>query len=121
MCNAGGMMLIERDAILTPSPHSLTLQLPPPARPSPPPPARPSYPLAPQTVCRHWLRGRCMQGNNCGFLHQFDKQRMPTCRFYAKYNECKEPDCPFKHSLEDVKDCNMFKLGFCIHGRGCTS
>lgn len=60
-----------------------------------------------------------MKGNSCGFLHQFDKQRMPTCRFFAKYNECKEPDCPFKHSLEDVKDCNMFKLGFCIHGKLC--
>ena len=60
-----------------------------------------------------------MKGNNCGFLHQFDKQRMPTCRFFAKYNECKEPDCPFKHSLEDVKDCNMYKLGFCIHGPNC--
>ncbi|EEH59990.1 uncharacterized protein MICPUCDRAFT_25397 [Micromonas pusilla CCMP1545] len=72
-----------------------------------------------QTVCRHWLRGLCMKGNHCGFLHQFDKQRMPTCRFFAKYSECKEPDCPFKHSLEDVKDCNMFKLGFCIHGPNC--
>jgi cleavage and polyadenylation specificity factor subunit 4 len=49
-----------------------------------------------QTVCRHWLRGLCMKGEQCGFLHQFDKQRMPTCRFFAKYNECKEPDCPFK-------------------------
>ena len=60
-----------------------------------------------------------MKGNECGFLHQFDKSRMPTCRFFAKYNECKEPDCPFKHSLEDVKDCNMYKLGFCIHGPNC--
>ena len=60
-----------------------------------------------------------MKGNQCGFLHQFNKEKMPTCRFYAKYNECKEPDCPFKHSLEDVKDCNMFKLGFCIHGPNC--
>ena len=60
-----------------------------------------------------------MKGNNCGFLHQFDKSRMPTCRFFAKYNECREPDCPFKHSLEDVKDCNMYKLGFCIHGPNC--
>ena len=59
-----------------------------------------------------------MKGNNCGFLHQFDKQRMPTCRFF-KYNECNDPDCPFKHSLEDVKDCNMYKLGFCIHGPNC--
>lgn len=72
-----------------------------------------------QTVCRHWLRNLCMKGNACGFLHQFDKSRMPTCRFYAKYGECKEPDCPYKHSLEDIKDCNMYKLGFCIHGKLC--
>ena len=72
-----------------------------------------------QTVCRHWLRNLCMKGNACGFLHQFDKSRMPTCRFFAKYGECKEPDCPYKHSLEDMKDCNMYKLGFCIHGSLC--
>jgi len=72
-----------------------------------------------QTVCRHWLRNLCMKGNACGFLHQFDKSRMPTCRFFAKYGECKEPDCPYKHSLEDMKDCNMYKLGFCIHGPKC--
>ena len=72
-----------------------------------------------QTVCRHWLRNLCMKGNACGFLHQFDKSRMPTCRFFAKYGECKEPDCPYKHSLEDIKDCNMYKLGFCIHGPKC--
>ncbi len=30
-----------------------------------------------QTVCRHWLRGLCMKGEQCGFLHQFDQNRMP--------------------------------------------
>ena len=72
-----------------------------------------------QTVCRHWLRGLCMKGDNCGFLHEFDQNRMPVCRFYAKYGECREPDCVFKHSTDDVKECNMFKLGFCIHGPNC--
>mmetsp|Transcript_6005 Transcript_6005/g.37281 ORF Transcript_6005/g.37281 Transcript_6005/m.37281 type:complete len:150 (+) Transcript_6005:311-760(+) len=72
-----------------------------------------------QTVCRHWLRGLCMKGESCGFLHQFDPSRMPVCRYYAKYGECKEPDCVFKHSLDDIKDCNMYKLGFCIHGPLC--
>lgn len=72
-----------------------------------------------QTVCRHWLRNLCMKGDKCGFLHQFDKERMPTCRYFAKYNECKEPDCPYKHSNDDVKECNMYKLGFCIHGPHC--
>ena len=42
-----------------------------------------------QTVCRHWLRGLCMKGNACGFLHQFEASRMPVCRFFAKYSECK--------------------------------
>jgi cleavage and polyadenylation specificity factor subunit 4 len=36
-----------------------------------------------------------------------------------KTGECKEIDCPFKHSLDDVKECNMFKLGFCIYGNHC--
>lgn len=25
-------------------------------------------------------------------------------------------DCAFKHTLSDVKECNMYKLGFCIYG-----
>ena len=45
--------------------------------------------------------------------------RSQVCRFYAKYGECREPDCVFKHSTDDVKECNMFKLGFCIHGPNC--
>ncbi|WIA36816.1 hypothetical protein OEZ86_008071 [Tetradesmus obliquus] len=27
--------------------------------------------------------------------------------------------CPFKHSLDDMKECNMYKLGFCIYGPNC--
>ena len=72
-----------------------------------------------QTVCRHWLRGLCMKGEQCGFLHQFDQSRMPVCRFFAKYGVCREPECVFKHSTEEVKECNMYNLGFCIHGPLC--
>ena len=32
-------------------------------------------------VCRHWLRGLCMKGDNCEFLHQMDMDRMPVCRW----------------------------------------
>lgn len=60
-----------------------------------------------QTVCRHWLRGLCMKGDACGFLHQYDKSRMPVCRFFAKFGECREPDCIYKHTNEDIKECNM--------------
>lgn len=61
-----------------------------------------------QTVCRHWLRGLCMKGDVCGFLHQFDKARMPICRFFRVHGECREPDCNYKHTNEDVKECNMY-------------
>ncbi|WIA41419.1 hypothetical protein OEZ86_005002 [Tetradesmus obliquus] len=72
-----------------------------------------------QTVCAFWLRGMCMKGESCGFLHKFDPERMPVCRVWMKTGECKELDCPFKHSLDDVKECNMYKLGFCIYGPNC--
>lgn len=29
---------------------------------------------------------------------------------------CPPSDCPYKHSLEAIKECNMYKLGFCIYG-----
>ncbi|AEE31221.1 30-kDa cleavage and polyadenylation specificity factor 30 [Arabidopsis thaliana] len=72
-----------------------------------------------QTVCRHWLRGLCMKGDACGFLHQFDKARMPICRFFRLYGECREQDCVYKHTNEDIKECNMYKLGFCPNGPDC--
>lgn len=61
-----------------------------------------------QTVCRHWLRGLCMKGDACGFLHQYDKARMPICRFFRLYGECREQDCVYKHTNEDIKECNMY-------------
>nr|GEX04384.1 30-kDa cleavage and polyadenylation specificity factor 30-like [Tanacetum cinerariifolium] len=72
-----------------------------------------------QTVCRHWLRGLCMKGDGCGFLHQYDKSRMPVCRFFRLYGECREQDCVYKHTNEDVKECHMYKLGFCPNGPDC--
>eukprot|EP00955_Chlamydomonas_euryale_P104882 365599-Chlamydomonas_euryale.AAC.1 len=32
------------------------------------------------TVCTYWLRGLCMKGDSCGFLHQYDQEKMPVCR-----------------------------------------
>eukprot|EP00890_Picochlorum_soloecismus_P002248 jgi/Picsp_1/3023/NSC_01245-R1_c-x8-c-x5-c-x3-h type zn-finger len=72
-----------------------------------------------QTVCTYWLRGLCMKGDTCGFLHEFDPEKMPVCRNLLKYGTCKEPDCPYKHSTEEIKECNMYKLGFCIYGPAC--
>ncbi|KAL9260496.1 30-kDa cleavage and polyadenylation specificity factor 30-like protein [Drosera capensis] len=71
------------------------------------------------TVCRHWLRSLCMKGDACGFLHQYDKARMPICRFFVMYGECREQDCVYKHTNEWIKECNMYKLGFCPNGPNC--
>lgn len=47
-----------------------------------------------------------MKGDTCGFLHEFNPERMPVCRSLLKYGICKEPDCPYKHSLTDIKVCH---------------
>lgn len=60
-----------------------------------------------------------MKGEACGFLHQYDKSRMPVCRFFRLYGECREQDCVYKHTNEDIKECNMYKLGFCPNGPDC--
>jgi len=68
-------------------------------------------------VCRHWIRGLCMKGENCEFLHQYDVDRMPLCRRGAN---CKVPDCPYRHVSEDDKpQCVFFQQGFCVHGLAC--
>ncbi len=72
-----------------------------------------------QTVCTYWLRNLCMKGDTCGFLHEFDPERMPVCKNLLKFGQCKEADCPYKHTTDSIKECNMYKLGFCIYGPAC--
>jgi len=68
-------------------------------------------------VCRHWLRGLCMKGEQCEFLHQYDLARMPLCRWGMN---CKTPDCPYRHVAEDDKPrCVFYQQGFCVHGLSC--
>lgn len=74
-------------AARVPSPHAQ--QLPLPVHPA-------------QTVCTYWLRGMCMKGDQCGFLHQYDVEKMPICRNLLKFGECKELDCPYKHNTGGV-------------------
>lgn len=33
--------------------------------------------------------------------------------------ECREQDCVYKHTNADIKECNMYKLGFCPNGSDC--
>lgn len=54
----------------------------------------PTLPARAQTVCTYWLRGLCMKGDQCGFLHQFATDRMPVCRNLLKHGECKDQASP---------------------------
>ncbi|TMW65745.1 hypothetical protein Poli38472_008387 [Pythium oligandrum] len=68
-------------------------------------------------VCRHWLRGLCMKGDNCEFLHQYDMSKMPECRWGM---ECQVPECPFRHVPDEERvECAFYKQGFCSHGPNC--
>ena len=60
-----------------------------------------------------------MKGDACGFLHQFDPERMPTCRAMLRHGTCRDADCPYKHTLDDVKECNAYRLGLCVYGPTC--
>ena len=46
-------------------------------------------------------------------------EKMPICQYFSRFGECHQPDCPFKHIEEEVKECYMYKLGWCINGPYC--
>ena len=71
-----------------------------------------------QTVCTYWLKGVCALGDKCGFLHEYNAERMPVCRNVVKFGVCKEPDCPYKHTLDDIK-VSFFTELLLTHGE-CT-
>lgn len=60
--------------------------------------------MAHQVVCRHWLRGMCIKGDDCDFLHIFDHTRMPLCRNFRRNGFCAEHAigvCPLRHRTDD--------------------
>ena len=56
-----------------------------------------------KVVCKHWLRGLCKRGDDCDFLHQLDKDRMPECWFFTQFGECNNKDCIFLHLRPEDK------------------
>ena len=68
-------------------------------------------------VCTHWMKGLCMKGDNCDFLHEVDVDRMPEC---ARGQRCRDKECLYRHLKDEERPlCNNFRLGFCPHGAGC--
>jgi len=70
-------------------------------------------------VCRHWLGGLCLNGEEaCTFLHRLDRTKMFACKFGTM---CKIKNCPLKHmDALEIQECIFYKQGFCINGPGCV-
>lgn len=96
--------------------------------------------LSHQVVCRHWLRGMCINGAECDFLHILDASRMPICPNWKRQGKCIEHDmgfCLLKHdavygetdadthaavkavTADKNNVCMRYIYGFCPNGPLC--
>lgn len=75
-------------------------------------------------VCVHWLKSRCTRGDTCDYLHQYDQDKLPICRYYTQHGHCqKEEECVYRHpKISDnigiagnkkAENCPYFERGFC--------
>ncbi|KAG6723314.1 hypothetical protein I3842_03G202500 [Carya illinoinensis] len=80
------------------------------------------YPVSkPKTVtyCRHYLKGRCHQGDKCQFSHDIVPLTKSTpCSYFARHSCMKGDDCPFDHQLSKYP-CDNYVKGFCSRGDAC--
>ncbi|KAF5481828.1 hypothetical protein F2P56_002448 [Juglans regia] len=80
------------------------------------------YPVSkPKTVtyCRHYLKGRCHQGDKCQFSHDTVPLTKSTpCSYFARHSCMKGDDCPFDHQLSNYP-CDNYVKGFCSRGDAC--
>jgi cleavage and polyadenylation specificity factor subunit 4 len=52
-----------------------------------------------KTVCVHWLADQCKKGDRCEFLHVYDPEKIPPCRYFQKDGTCHKGDkCQFQHT-----------------------
>ena len=49
-------------------------------------------------VCVHWIKQRCTRGETCDYLHSYDADKLPICRYFTQNGSChKEPECVYRH------------------------
>ncbi|GLT47803.1 hypothetical protein SLA2020_214650 [Shorea laevis] len=78
--------------------------------------------LKPKTirVCRHYLVGKCHEGENCKFSHNAEPVTKSTpCSFFIVGNCMKGDDCPYDHQLSKHPCHNFVSKGFCPRGDSC--
>lgn len=85
-----------------------------------PPPPQPTHPKDREkvnTVCKHYLRGLCIMGKNCEFLHEYNLRKFPECWWYGTYGFCAVGDeCLYYHPKVRARECEDYNRGFCVLG-----
>ncbi|CAE6244497.1 unnamed protein product [Arabidopsis arenosa] len=81
-------------------------------------------PVAPKPkpikYCRHYLKGRCHEGDKCKFSHDTTPEtKSSPCCYFATQSCMKGDDCPFDHDLSKYPCNNFITKGFCHRGDSC--
>lgn len=71
-------------------------------------------------ICRHYLKGRCQEGDKCKFSHDTTPltKSKPCCHF-ARNSCMKGDECPYDHQLSKYPCNNFLTNGFCSRGTDC--
>lgn len=71
--------------------------------------------------CRHYMKGRCHEGDQCNFSHDaIPLTKSKPCVHYAHHRSCmKGNDCPYDHDLFNYPCSNFVSKGSCYRGDAC--
>ncbi|KAL8486529.1 hypothetical protein ACS0TY_023283 [Phlomoides rotata] len=70
--------------------------------------------------CRHYLQGRCHEGDKCNFSHDtVPLTKSKPCSHFARHSCMKGDDCPYDHQLSNYPCTNYASNGFCNRGTDC--
>lgn len=82
----------------------------------PPPVSKPKT----VTYCRHFLKGRCQEGEKCKYSHDtIPLTKSKPCCHFARQSCMKGDDCPFDHQLSKYPCNNFLSQGSCVRGSNC--